>query len=265
MDSKIKPIKLSLKKEYYLVISNEIAKGRQKNTLLAARILRILLSVICKEDKVFNAYYCNIKDLASFLSISPSNIYREIDSIVREMKTAVVYIKANKDIKEIKWFSEFFYEKQRGFVMKLADELKVYLLELKGRYTQYKLKNVCFLNSFYSMRLYEIILSEYGKSESKGGEIEFNLDELRWILGVDDKFRSNSDFIKRVITPSINEIKKKTDCYIFPHFIKNGHRIEKIVFDCHKKRKDEIGLFQLNEINSFDELFEAKERSKKQK
>ena len=71
------PIKYN--KNYYVIQANELVRSRQDElTLLEAKLIRLAIAQVLKDDDDLKTYTCNISLLADFLGISSQNIYRDV-------------------------------------------------------------------------------------------------------------------------------------------------------------------------------------------
>ena len=86
-------------------------------------------------------------------------------------------------------------------------------------------------NSFYAIRLYELIKCEDGVTRNEKDEIEFGVTELREAFDCCDKYLKFKDFRVNVIQKAVDEINLKSDIEIIPTFIKEGRAINKISFN----------------------------------
>ena len=90
--AKVKKYDMKYNPEHYTVAANDIIRGKQSMTLQTARLIRLLITQVVKEDKDLKTYSCRISDLADFLNIPSSNLYRDIQSICESAMKSVVYI-----------------------------------------------------------------------------------------------------------------------------------------------------------------------------
>ena len=79
--AKSKDYDMTYNAEHYTVAANDIIKGKQSMTLQTARLIRLLITQVVKEDKDLKTYSCRIIDLAKFLNIDSSNLYKHIRTI----------------------------------------------------------------------------------------------------------------------------------------------------------------------------------------
>jgi len=68
-------------KNFYVVMDNKLIKGKQDLSLQEAKILHLVITQIVKEDNDFKTFNCRISELADFLQIDSSNLYRDIRNI----------------------------------------------------------------------------------------------------------------------------------------------------------------------------------------
>jgi plasmid replication initiation protein len=152
-------------------------------------------------------------------------------------------------IKVVQWLSYIEYVKGSGVVKLRFDKaLMPHLLQLKERFTQYRLDNIVRLSGQYSARLYELLKAESFKAKSGKFQRSFKIDELRAILGIEENAYSIFNDLKlRVINPSINEISVSSDLTVNDvKYGKTGRKITNVTFFVVIRSKDETYLRQAN-------------------
>ena len=234
--AKVKKYEMTYNSEHYTVAANDIIKGKQSMTLQTARLIRLLITQVVKEDKDLKTYSCKISDLAKFLNVDSSNLYRDIKGICECAMKSVVYIgdgNPKHPWKMFHWLSTAQYDGEGTLTLRLSDEIKPYVLELDKWFTQYQLKNILEFNSYYAIRLYEIIKCEDGATGGMQSALEFEFDELRQYFDCENKYKKNNDFIRKVIEVAIREINEKSDLWINPTYKKWGRAITSVSFEIH--------------------------------
>lgn len=235
MPRKIK-YEITYNSEHYTVAANDIIRGKQTMTLQTARLIRLLITQVVKEDKDLKTYACRIQDLAQFLNISPDNLYRDIDGICDSAMKSIVYIgtgNPQKPWKRFQWMSSAEYDGAGTLTLRLSDEIKPYVLELDKWFTQYKLKNILEFKSYYAIRLYELIKCEDGLTYNEKETIDFEISELRTYFDCEKKYERVSQFKAKVIDIAVREINEKSDMYIVPIFKKTGRTFTSVEFEIH--------------------------------
>lgn len=222
--------------EHYTVAANDIIKGKQSMTLQTARLIRLLITQVVKEDKDLKTYTCKISDLAKFFNIPKNNLYRDIKQICYcAMSSTVSLGDGNPEHpwKMFHWLSTAQYDGYGTLTLRLSDEIKPYVLELDKWFTQYQLKNILAFNSYYAIRLYEIIKCEDGKYRNEKETLEFEIEDLRRFFDCEKKYSAFKDFRRRVIEVAIREINEKSDIYVEAAYKKSGKAITSVVFEVH--------------------------------
>ena len=241
------PIKYN--KNYYVIQANELVRSRQDElTLLEAKLIRLAIAQVLKEDTDLKTYTCNVSRLADFLGISRQNIYKDVQDLSINLMKKSIFIK-NKEGKQGKqnykifhWI-DFVEYKDGDITFKLSEHLKPYLVGLNELFTRYGYEEILRLPTNYSIRLYELLYSYANLPFQTGGhtytfenevldkeEILFTVDFLREYFNCKDKYPNTGDFIKRVIKAGIDDINENT---VFPcsyRLIKEKNRITKISF-----------------------------------
>lgn len=227
----------SLDTNNYVCQSNTLINGRQALKLNSAKLIRAAIMQIRYDDTELKPYVISINDLSTLLGISSSNIYRDIDELTDDIINNPVFIKSetNNKVKwmKIPWVTKCEYHSDVGVAIKLNDELKPLLVNLKEKYTQYTLDNILTMRSIYAIRIFEMLQEKIRvKTLPKDGiEFEISLDELRECCDCLEKYKTYSNFRKRVIDAAVNEINRVTLYRVRYTSKKNGRSVAGIVFN----------------------------------
>ena len=220
-------------REYYVVKANDlIQKSRYELSLQEQRIILYLISKIKPEDKEFDWHEFKIQDFCNVCGIdnkSGTN-YKNIKDTIKTLADKSWWIPSkderNKEGESlVRWIDNAKIFRDSGTIrIKLHDEMKPYLLQLRKRYTQYRLYYTLAMQSKYSVRLYEIL-----KSYSWQNDKIIPLDELKEMLSATN-YSLYKDFRKNVIELALKEINKLTDIKVSYAPIKEGRKFIKIEF-----------------------------------
>lgn len=237
--------------------SNFLIEASYKLSLVEQRIVMILASKIKPADDEFKKYQLNIKEFADFLELKNKNEYSHIQTVTKKLLTRAFSIKMPDSLLQIGWLSSAKYYDGQGIVELCFDpQLKPYLLQLKDRFTSYKLKNVIQLRSSFSIRIYELL-----KQYEKLGERTFLLDNLRECLGLEDsQYKLYGDFKRKILLVAQAELAEKTDLSFEFEEIKVARRVGKIRFyitsQMPLKAIEELDLSDMNSIVIDPQLFQ---------
>ncbi|WP_346014192.1 replication initiation protein [Sporosarcina sp. E16_8] len=218
-----------LNDEHWVTKHNQLIQSTYKLSLQQQRILLIIASRIQPKDENFKLYQFNTKDIIEILGLSSSagSYYTQIKSIVNDLQTKTLTIKTEDRETNFTWvITSDYFPKQGFFQVELHPKLKPYFLELKDKFTQYRLENVLRLNSSYSIRMYEL-LKQYESIRTR----RFGVEELKELLAIEPgKYKQYGHFKSKILLHSQEQIEKHTDLRFEFKEIKSGRKITKIEF-----------------------------------
>ena len=237
-------------KDFYVIQANELVRSKQDDlSLLEAKLVRLAITQVVREDTDLQTYSCAVVDLAKFLGISKDNIYRDVQDLAKNLMKKSIFIKdAEKPTKRGKPNYKIFHwidyvEYNDGIItFKLSDSLKPYLIGLEQLFTMYGYEAIIDLPTNYSIRLYELLASyenmtvrltpdtNYTDIPIDKREFIFTVDWLRDYFNCNDKYPNTGDFIRRVVDGAIKSINKKTMMRVSYRTVKQGRSISHIVF-----------------------------------
>lgn len=211
--------------------ANHLIEASYKLSAVEQKVIAILASTIKTEDDDFKLYPIRIKDFQSFTGTS-SNNYERMEDVILGLKEKNIKIifpneEGKKVILNVSWLSSTKHTEGSGVIeLRFDPSLKPFLLQLKTRFTNYRLKNVIQLRSQFSIRIYELL-----KQYERLGQRLFSIANLRLVLGIEiGQYRLYADFKRKVILVAQDELARKTDISFTFEEIKIGHGIGQIRF-----------------------------------
>lgn len=204
----------------YVVQSNKLIQSRQKLNWVEAKLVRLAIMQVLKNDKKFDTYKIPIKTFCELLNIDldlycGKNAKKICDGIARKP----LQVQCGEDWKIIPWVSFCEYKSKKGDVtegtitIKLNDQLKPYLIGLEEYYTQYAIEHILNMQSknIYGLRIFELILSKiYTPIPNEGTSVEISLEEIRICCDCEDKYDKIGMLKVRVIDKAKDEICNST-------------------------------------------------------
>jgi len=244
----------SLNDEHWVTKHNELVQSSYMLSLQQQRILLIIASRIQPKDENFKLYQFNTKDIIDILGLSRSSgsYYTQIRNIVNDLQTKTLTIKTKDRETNFTWvITSDYFPKQGFFQIELHPKLKPYFLELKDKFTQYRLENVLKLNSSYSIRMYEL-LKQYESIRTR----RFGVEELKELLAIEPgKYKQYGHFKSKILLHSQEQIEKHTDLRFEFKEIKTGRKITKLEFFI-KSKKGDAPVIDMNNDEINDNLIE---------
>jgi plasmid replication initiation protein len=245
---------LSKVNNHWIYQSNKLIEASYSFTVLEQKLIRLLASMIKKDDDNFKEYKFKASDLSKLLNINQKNIYMELDKVTDRLMVRYIKIKDDEDKKFKKRHLIKIADFENGILtMKIDEDMKDFYLNLKW-YTKYQLKNIMQFKSTYSFRLYELL-----KQYEKIGIRSITIDDFRCVLDIDDKqYPKYANLKQKVISVAVNEINSKTDLYIEYEEIKEVRKITSLKFYIKHnetvKSEIAIDLEDLNRENINDDI-----------
>lgn len=230
-----------VKQDYQLV------NAKYKLTTAEIRFVMIALTQLENDDTEFKEYEIKVSELEEKLQTEQNEtrlkqFAKKLLSKPLEVPTEDGFIVAN-------WFADVEYIKgQSKFKVSFSKKLIPYLLELKKRYVSYNLKNILPLTSSYSIRIYQM-LKEYEKLKIR----YIKVDEMMDILQVPNSYKIYDNFKRKVLQVAEKELLEHCDIFFEYEEIKEGKRVNEILFRIKKNHwigeKDNQGTFENIELD----------------
>ena len=228
---------------YELVVkSNELLRNtRYTLNTTEQKLLVYIISMIKPEDKQFKEVEISVVEYCRLAGIETNsgNIYNYIKGQIQILANKSWWIPVN-DKKEIlfRWIDKASIEKGSGIIkIKLHDNLKPYLLDIRSNFTKYELINVLTLRSKYAIRLYELFKSYLWQQRW-----EVDVEGLKNLLNVTDKYKQFKEFKRSLLIPAIKEINDFTDLSINFEPVKQGKYIKGIRFFIEEKQGYQLAM-----------------------
>ena len=223
--------------------SNELIEASYKiATIGESRLIRLLLSQIQPTDEDFKIYKISAIDFANVFGLNSRDgrIYELIYEASDALTSRKIRIKDGKSWLLTNWLSSAKYTAGSGYVeLRFDANLKPYLLQLKGYFTQYKLDRVVNFKSLYSIRLFELLKAEEFKANKDCFKRSFDYEDLRDKFGLENQeYSFFKDFRVNVIEVAKREINQNSDIFIVDiDYAKTGRKVTHIVFHCETRQQ----------------------------
>lgn len=221
-----------------VVKSNSLINARYSLTSSEIKIILSTITQIKPEDKEFKDYEINIKDFVEDIGVKSKNMYERARETTMGLMKKIIELPLEDELGfvQVALLSKAKYVEGSGkIIISFDPELKPHLLQLKEKFTKYRVSDVLSLKSSFSIRIYEL-LKQYENLKQRTIKIK----ELKKILNVDNKYDRYADFKRIIILKAQKELKKHTDIYFEFEEIKKGRKVDKIKFIIKTKNKANI-------------------------
>ena len=194
------------------------------------KIIIYLISKINPYDKEFKEYTFDIRDFCEIcgIDVKSGGNYSELKEQIKKIADKSSWIEFNDDEESlVRWIEKPRIKKNSGIIkIRLDEDLKPYLLQLKANYTQYDIIYTLSFKSKYSIRLYELIKSVH-YNELDEYEITYTIKDLRRLLGAEN-YTKYSHFKDRVLETALSEINSYSDKIVMYKTKRQGRSITHI-------------------------------------
>ncbi|SDH85389.1 Initiator Replication protein [Aneurinibacillus thermoaerophilus] len=216
--------------------SNELIEASYKLTTNEQRIILMLAAKVQPEDQEFKRYRIQVSEFVKILDLKSKGVHNDIQEIIKGLMKKTFGIRKEKSILYLPWLASAEYFVGQGYMeLEFSPKLKPYLLQLKERFTTYRLHNVMQLRSVYSIRIYELL-----KQYAQIGSRLFELDDLKFVLGIEkNEYQKYGHFKAKVLKVAQKELQEKTDIAFDFEEIKNGRKVAKLNFIIRKNGKSD--------------------------
>lgn len=224
-------------KNKLVVQANQLIEASYKLKPSQQKFLRVMASMINKNDEDFKMYEFKINELLELFELKDQSKYKEIPKQTRELMGNILTFKTDKKIIQVPFLNYCEYEIGTGTLrVQFHPFLKPFYLYLnkENPFTKYELINILPLRSVYSIRLYELL-----KQYEKLGNRTIEVDKLKELFQINpNQYTRYNDFKRKVIMQAQKELPLKTDISFDFEEIKTGRKVTSIRFYIHSKTKN---------------------------
>lgn len=243
-----------------------IQKSRFSLSVQQQKIVLYLISQITQFDTDFKLYEFSIVDFCKVCGIDyeSGKNYQDIKDAIQDIANKSIWVQLNEDDETLlRWIEKPYINKKSGTIkIRLDEDMKPFLLQLKENFTQYELLWTLHFKSKYTIRLYELIKSIHFR-ELETYTREYKLDELRRLLDA-ETYTTYQTFKTRVLIPAVNEINNYSDKNLSYEPLKRGRSVYSIRFTIGTKdalerlklQSDIEKEFGLDQMTLWDEMEE---------
>ncbi|PAU74064.1 RepB family plasmid replication initiator protein [Halomonas salipaludis] len=241
-----------------VVKSNALIEAAHSLTVAESKLILAAIAQVRRDEVVTDdvRYTVTANALADMGGFKANHEYRALKQASKKLWEQAIRITEYPNGKGsrprvllTRWVQSILYREDEGAVeVRFSKDIIPYLSQLTAEFSQYRLQNVSGMTSSYGVRLYELLIQWRGR-----GEREVEIDWLRYILNLEDKYPSIRDLKRRVIEPAVNDVNDHSDLSVTWGQRKTGRRVTHIQFKFGSKKdqkpprlleaKDEESLF----------------------
>lgn len=214
-------------KKLTVVKSNRVVEASYSLTLNEQRLILACIAQIKRGETIKNdtEFEVSAADFASLFGITTNRAYRDLREAGKALFERYVVIKPT-DIKNdelhSRWISSVHYQAGQGSIkLYFAQAIIPYISKLQSEFTIYNIEAISKMTHAYSVRIYELLVQWKGVGQRK-----IDIDDLRRMLCLEDKYKAIKDFKAKVLHPALKEINEYTDLNVEYEQYKDGRTIK---------------------------------------
>ncbi len=213
---------------------NKITLSRQQFSVIEKRIVYLIINRLDTGIDVNQNLFQNKEFTIPVKELGETN-YKRIRAECDRLQNKKMGIPQDRD-KYVFWnivpFPEVKLTSDGILFITMYSTAVPYFIELKKGFTSYQLQAALSLTSIYSQRLYELLSKWKDTGIWNNVEIEY----LKHLLSIEDKYKMISAFRSYVLNPAQTELKKKTDITFTYELYKTGRKYTHLTFKIHHKK-----------------------------
>lgn len=218
-----------------VVKSNRLVEAGFRLNLVEQQI--ILLAITrAREDQLGlsadNPVTIAARDFAETFGTNETNVYGQLKQAISDLfERAVTLYDTDQNtgkprVITTRWISDKAYVDGAGAIqLTFAPRVIPYITRLETEFTSYRLEKISGMTSVHAVRIYELLMQYLPV-----GKREFELSQLKEILGIADEYKVLADFKKRVLDVAVSQINEHSDIRVSYTQRKTGRAVTHLIF-----------------------------------
>ncbi len=225
-----------------IVTSNELIHAKYHFSLWQKRVFMYFVSQIGKDVSEFGLQKVYISDLVRFFESEQNGTVADIiENVPRQLYETSIQVpsrdaEGNERFGEVRLVTKYTKPQDKNpgnayIELKFNEDLRPHLLDLKKQFSKYELRYIVHLQSAHAIRIYEIL-----KSHQYQGTIDLDVDYLKVILEVSEKYKLYGDFKRKIIDKAQGDLAQFCDIGFSYTELKAGKKVVTLRFAIFENR-----------------------------
>lgn len=212
---------------HLVVQSNNFINYRHTLSLAEARVFLSMVAQIERDDQEFKTYKIEVHPFMESVGLKGKGGHTILKEVANGLlKKTFKRVSPDGSFEIIGYISYAKYVAGQSFMeLSFDPRLKPYLLNIKEAFTQYDIRYIISLRSIHSVRIYELL-----KQHEWQGITEFDVDVLKTLLNIEDKYQRYRDFKSNVLEQAKRDLSEQTDISFEYEEIRSGRIVTRLRF-----------------------------------
>ena len=223
-----------MSKNDLVVKSNQVIEASYTLTTIEQRLILSAIAQIPKGEPVTDEviYTVLVTDLQKF-GANETTAYRDLKESVSRLFDRSIVLRSSDRTSRVRWVQKIDFMDSRGVVgLRFSKDILPFLSNLSTEFTKYLASDLIGVTSTHAIRLYELLM-QYRSL----GKREIEIDKLRWMFELQNKYPVWADFKKRVLDQAVKEINEFSPLDVTYDTKRTGRKITSINLKFKQKPK----------------------------
>lgn len=217
---------------YRLIKTNPIINARYDITAVQMKVFLKIISCIDQSKDDISDIEISVQEVQKFVGKGAKNIHAYLQEELTKLRKKEIFYEDENIRLESNFINSIIYHKKKGyFTFEIPKSLKPFLLQIKENFTVIDIRNILFVDSVYAIRFYE-----FCKEFERFGKFEFDVDQLKTMFGLSDRYKNYFDFKLKVLQQARTELIKHSELYFDFEEIKEGKKVVRLRFTIIKNK-----------------------------
>lgn len=217
---------------YRLIKTNPIINARYDITAVQMKVFLKIISCIDQSKDDISDIEISVQEVQKFVGKGAKNIHAYLQEELTKLRKKEIFYEDENIRLESNFINSIIYHKKKGyFTFEIPKSLKPFLLQIKENFTVIDIRNILFVDSVYAIRFYE-----FCKEFERFGKFEFDVDQLKAMFGLSDRYKNYFDFKLKVLQQARTELIKHSELYFDFEEIKEGKKVVRLRFTIIKNK-----------------------------
>lgn len=209
-------------------IHNKLAKAKYAMNVSEQKLFLYAIRNIDQAADGFPESKFSITAFSNYADLEITRLYKDIDKMATSLMRTIIHIE--DDYKKNKWIKHNLTQTCKydggNILFEFNEDMKPLLLGLQKHYFK-QAPEIMGFSRWYSFRIYDLIKSQIYKDT----DVEVDIDRLKTMLDIEDKYASFTNLKKRVIDPAVKEINTHSDIKVSYSKKTKGNTVVSIIFE----------------------------------
>lgn len=222
--------------------ANALVEASYRLSLYEQRIILACIAQVRRDEPLTDQqlYTVSAQQIADMAKISVDRAYQHLKTASERLFDRRVTLheapngNGHAKVRLTRWVQEVVYQETLGTVaLRFSQPMVPYLSQLTEQFTRYALADVAKMTSAHAVRLYELLAQWRGS-----GKREVEIEWLREVFQLGEKYPAIKDFKRWVIQPAIEQINEYSPLWVKWEQRKSGRKITHLAFSFGEKAQE---------------------------